>query len=204
MDELRLQLRDGTGIHVRRLLPTDADRLQDGVAGLSEETRIQRFHAGLSRLSASQLRYLTEVDQVSHLAWGAEDPDKPDEPGVAVVRAIALPGDPGAAEFAVTVTDRYQGRGLGTLLIGLIAYDAHKRGFERLVGTVRMANEPMLGLLERFGAVTHPSEDGSPTMEITIDVADLASWPESKGVRAIRAAIADWPVPHEGDPPADA
>ena len=190
MDDRQLRLKDGTRVHARRLVPGDSERLQGGLSMLSEATRIQRFHAGMGRLSAGQLRYLTDVDQQRHLAWGAEDLSRPEDPGIAVVRAIGLDA-PGECEFAVTVVDAYPGRGLGALLMGLIALDAHQHGFATMIGRVRLSNEPMLGLLERLGAQQRRTEDG--TAELALDVGDLASWPASTTLQRIQDALADWP-----------
>ncbi len=193
LDDIQMSLRDGTLIHARRLRPSDAERLQAGLSQLSEETRIHRFHSGKARLSGSHLRYLTDVDQVHHIAWGAEDRAHPEDPGVAVVRCIQLPDEPDSAEFAVTVTDEYQGRGLGTLLIGLIALDAADHGLKTMVGVVQPTNVPMLSLLRTLGAQTRLSSEG--TVEHTLDLTKLVGWPESRAVAQLRLRLPGWPNP---------
>src|SRR5207247_221841 len=120
--------RDGSYVRVRPIRPEDRERLRVGLHQLSAASRYHRFLAALSELSAEQLRYLTEVDQVNHLAWIALDPALAGEPAVGVARCIRVPEDPAMAEVAVTVLDAYQGRGLGTLLLGLLSRSAAAQG----------------------------------------------------------------------------
>jgi RimJ/RimL family protein N-acetyltransferase len=145
-------LRDGSRAVIRPIRPEDRDRLQAGLARLSERSRYLRFHAPVRRLSPEQLRYLTEVDGVDHVAWVALDPDDPSEPGMGVARYVRLPGEPTVAEAAVTVQDRYQGRGLGTLLLELLSRSAVANGIETLRNYVLAENTAMLEVFDALGA----------------------------------------------------
>src|SRR5947207_5929492 len=111
---MRFTLRDGSPVVVRPILPEDRDRLVEGFARLSDESRYRRFGTPVRRLTDEQLRYLTEIDYETHMAWIALDPATPGEPGLGVARYVRLPGEPEVAEAAVTVVDSHQGLGLGT------------------------------------------------------------------------------------------
>lgn len=145
-------LRDGTGVLVRPIRPEDGNRLQAGVHQLSPGSRYHRFHAAVSELSPEQLRYLTEVDQVDHLAWIALDPALPGEPAVGVARCIRLPEEPRTAEVAVTVLEAHQGRGLGTLLLGLLSRSAAAQGIRTFRAYVLEDNAAMLRIFRELGA----------------------------------------------------
>jgi GNAT superfamily N-acetyltransferase len=145
-------LRDGTRIAVRPVLPEDKQRLRDGFARLSAESRYRRFLTALDQLSDEQVRYLTEVDYVDHMAWVALDPSRPDHPGIGVARYVRLPDDPAVAEAAVTVLDDYQGRGVGTILLRLLAGSALEHGIHSFRGYVLAANDPMVEILRGLGA----------------------------------------------------
>lgn len=191
MDEVSLPLRDGTRVVARRLRPEDAHRLTEGLAELSERSRYQRFHSGLSRLPASHLRYLSDVDQVHHLAWGVIDPDRPDRSGLAVVRAVELADAPDTVEFAAVVVDTHQRQGLGTLLVGLVALDAAQHGYRWLLGRVATSNAPMLALLDRLGAADRPDDDaGTVTRVLSLD---LGTWRPSPTLDRLREALPSWP-----------
>lgn len=61
------------------------------------------------------------------------------------------PGQPDRAEFAVVIADRYQGRGLGGLLLGRLVEVARQAGLGWLTGEVLANNHRMLNLLRHSG-----------------------------------------------------
>jgi GNAT superfamily N-acetyltransferase len=152
-------LRDGTRIVVRPILPEDKDRLRDGFARLSAQSRHRRFLTAVDHLSDEQVRYLTEVDYADHMAWVAMDPSQPEHPGVGVARYVRLPGEPTVAEAAVAVLDDYQGRGIGTILLRLLAGSALEHGIRSFRAYVLAENLPMMEVLHDLGATV--TRDGS-------------------------------------------
>jgi GNAT superfamily N-acetyltransferase len=127
-------LADGTRVLIRPLVPQDKGDLLRGFDRLSVRSRRFRFFTSLRRLTPRQLQLLTEVDQRDHVALGVRDLSRQDQPGIAIGRLIRLDGEPEVAEFAVTVIDEYQGRGLGSLLIGMLLGMARERGVRTLRG----------------------------------------------------------------------
>src|SRR6266516_2026316 len=99
---------EGTRILVRPILAEDKDRLREGLGRLSDESRYRRFLTSLEHLSDEQVRRLTEIDYVNHMAWVALDLARPTHPGIAVARYVRLAEDPTIAEPAVTVLDEYR------------------------------------------------------------------------------------------------
>ena len=122
----RATLRDGTEVVLRLVQPDDKELLRRGFEGLSAESRYRRFFAAKTELSADELRYLTELDHVRHLAIGASTADGRE--GLGVARFIALDHQPGMAEAAVAVVDGVQGKGLGSLLFQRLVAAARERG----------------------------------------------------------------------------
>jgi GNAT superfamily N-acetyltransferase len=81
---------------------------------------------------------------------GADHGDQGAQEGgecVGIACWIALADEPAAAEVAVTVTDRYQGRGIGRLLVGALQSAAVGAGLTTLVYMVDPTNRPALRLL---------------------------------------------------------
>lgn len=148
---IETRLRDGTHVLIRTVSPDDKAALASGFERLSSRSRYLRFHTAVERLSDQQLAYLTDVDQVNHVAWVAQDLDQPDEPGIGVARFIRLDDEPTVAEAAVTVLDEYQGRGLGTKLLQVLADAAIRRGITTFRAYVLGENRSMLALLESLG-----------------------------------------------------
>jgi RimJ/RimL family protein N-acetyltransferase len=130
--------------------PEHRERLRRGFAEASPETRYRRFLTPLSRLTDTQLEYLTHVDFVDHVAWGVETAE--DQHGIGIGRWVRTHDDPDAAEAAVAVLDAYQGRGVGRGLLRLLTEQAILHGIRRFKAEVLAENEPMLRLLEDLGA----------------------------------------------------
>jgi RimJ/RimL family protein N-acetyltransferase len=143
-------LRNGTDIHLRLLRPEDLEKLREGFNGLSRRSRLSRFLSSPGKLTESQLRYLTEIDHVHHLAWCACVDDGGEESGIGVARYVRLDESPRAAEFAVTVADEFQNRGVGRVLLDRLIHSAKKNGVQRFVGYVLRDNAAMLHILESF------------------------------------------------------
>ena len=148
-------LADGTEVVLRPIGPDDKPLLEQGMAALSPTSRRLRFMSSIESLSRSQLAYLTEIDHETHLAWGALIGGRP----VAVGRVIRLPDSPRSAEVAITVVDDWQRRGIGTLLVRLLAEIARSIGIERFVFDALPENEGIVGLFEGFEA-NHQIRDG--------------------------------------------
>jgi len=180
------QLADGSHVLVRPLVPSDRDRLAEGFELLSAESRRLRFFNPPEHLSPRLLDYLTELDYDRHFALAAIAVDEPGEPGVGVARWIRPAGDPTKAEAAVTVLDRYQGRGIGTLLLMELAGRAVELGVRTFVGRVLWENEALLDGLRAFGARIEADEPGVARVEV--DLAPQAEQRESVLARVIRAA----------------
>ena len=156
----RTQLRDGTKILLRPIRPEDRSRLEAGLQRLSPASRYLRFHATVEQLTDEQLTYLTEVDHHDHVAIVALDLDHPDEPGVGVARFIREPYERGTAEAAITVADRYQGQGAGTILLGALAHRAREEGVQVFRNYVLDGNHAMLEVFDHLGAHREREADG--------------------------------------------
>ncbi len=185
------QLRDGSRVLVRPIRPGDSERLRDGLHRLSAASRYHRFLATVSELSEAQLRYLTHVDQVNHLAWIALDPALPWEPAVGVARCIRLPEDPAMAEVAVTVLDAYQGRGLGTLLLGLVSRSAAAQGIRTFRAYVLEDNDAMLRIFRDLGEHVGRADIGVCQLDIPVpeDPETLPDTPTGRVFKAIAARV---------------
>jgi GNAT superfamily N-acetyltransferase len=149
---LRTVLGDGTSVLIRPIRADDKPFLAQGLTRLSERSRYRRFGMVVRELSGEQLRYLTEVDSVNHVAWVAFDVNGNCELLVGVARYIRSENDPYVAEVAVTVADSHQGRGIGTLLLSTLAKSARNNGVQRFLAFVSWDNAPVLKLVREFGA----------------------------------------------------
>ncbi len=129
-------IEEGLRVRVRPLGPADQDTLRYGLEHLSAETSYHRFLSVRRGATDAELHYLAHPDQVSHLALGAEviGLEGDVHSGVGVARSIFLPGSGDMAEYAVAVTDAFQGLGIGTLLLQHLATWAYRTGVRRWLG----------------------------------------------------------------------
>lgn len=194
---LRLTLADGHPVALRPVVPEDRDRLAQGFAELSEESRRLRFLGSVSSLSDATLRYLTEVDHRDHVAWGALDLTDPDAPGFGVGRWIRLADAPDVAEFSVTVLDTAQGLGVGKLLLAVLSVVAEPLGVGALRGVVGRENDRMTAWLRRLGAsVLGDGQDLLMDVPVPVDSAHSRSAADfAETCEAIRRAGREQGVP---------
>lgn len=150
---------------------SDKDLMKAAFALLSPKSRYSRFFAPTAKLTASALHYFTEIDHHDHEALIALD-----EAGamVGVARYVRKADDPAAGELAVTVADAWQGHGVGTALVALLADLARSAGIERFTGDVLWDNDPMHELLREFGSPDVQSSHGIDDFSLTLDDEPLA------------------------------
>jgi acetyltransferase len=146
--EGELELRDGSRVRVRPIRPEDAELELAFFAGLSERSRYHRFMQHLPELPPRMLARFTQLDYDRELALVALDPRRNEF--VAVGR-YAPNADGKSAEFALTVADAWQGRGLGSALLERLCLTAGEAGYEALYGHILPDNVDMLQLANRLG-----------------------------------------------------
>jgi CRP-like cAMP-binding protein len=149
---------DGAGLLLRPVLPGDAERFKSN-GSFSRETLYRRYQGGAP--TEGRLAYLFEVDYVDHFVWVVTD--GVDGPVVADARFIRDKNDLASAEVAFTVADAYQGRGIGTLLLGALAVAARVDGIERFHGRVLSDNPPARALGDKVNARWEQEEPGVVT-----------------------------------------
>lgn len=195
VEPVGVQLRDGSWALLRPIRPADRARLREGLDWLSPRSRRYAFHMALDRLTDEQLRYVTEIDHRDHVAWVALDPDDLAAPGMGIGRYVRLRHDPQVAEAAITVLDRYQGRGLGTLLLALLARTALANGIRVFRNYVLVDNAAMLELFDQLGATRQLMTQQVFEVDFPLpeDIADLPDTPAGRAIRTLAGAGPDGP-----------
>ena len=142
------------GVTIRALVNGDTATVAALFERLGDRSRERRFCGAKPRLSERELELLARVDDTRHVLVGYVDGDP--EP-VAIAR---LARDGRSAEVAFEVADRYQGRGIGTILTRELAADARAAGITELRATVWGDNPPAVSLLKRVADSLHVSWRG--------------------------------------------
>jgi RimJ/RimL family protein N-acetyltransferase len=146
-----LVLSSGERVRLRPIRPDDEPRLSDLYDRSSRETRYHRFFTVLRRLPTDWARFLANVDYDRRFALVVEDLAAPATSLIGVARYE--PAELGVAEIAFVVEDRWQRKGLGTLLITELFRAAAENGIARFRAWVLAENRRMLDLLVRHADV---------------------------------------------------
>ena len=140
-----IELEDGLRVWFRPIRPDDAGRLQEFHGRLSPESQRMRFFSPLRALSRGMAKRLTNVDFEKRVALVACFP------GDDAIRGVAryeVARDGSTAEMAFVVEDSLQGRGVGKIMLHLLARHARAMGISRLVADVLPENRHMLAMFE--------------------------------------------------------
>src|SRR4029450_10052513 len=165
------RLPDGTLVRTRPLRPDDREKLRNGFARLSPQSKYRRFFSVPPTLSEASLPSLTTREGQNHAAIGAElGAEGADTSyGIGIARFVRLTEDPEVAEAAVAVIDEMQHRGVGRLLLRELINTARARGVTTFVCHVLPENEPGKASLHALDAEATPHlEDGLLTYRLTL------------------------------------
>lgn len=168
-----LTLLDGRIVEVRPLEPRDREGLAAAVGHLSEESRYLRFATAKPYLSERELDYLVDVDHHAREAILAVDPST--GRGVAVVRYVEVPGEPGVVEIAATVADDWQGHGLGRTLLAHLAARAREEGYSTVRAVVLASNQRSITMLLHGGFKPRPGSGILREYELALAQAESRS-----------------------------
>ncbi len=164
-------LRDGSTVRVRPARASDATRVEDYLIGLSPETRRLRFWSQAIDVRTLAAR-IVDVDYRDHMTLIAL---KGGDEGLMIGGAQYVRTDGARAEFSVSVTDAYQGLGLGSILIGLTAQAAAEQGITTFVAEVLPENHRMVNVFRASGfPVSIRATPGSLEVEFPITLTEEA------------------------------
>ena len=149
-DEDRVILRDGSAVVVRPLATGDAAAISAWFEGLGPETRHARFLGSVALLDDRTRTQLAQVDHRDHEALTAVTADG----NVAGIARYIRLQQSSTAEVAVAVADRWQGRGIASLLLQQITARARAAGIDHLTALCLTSNTAILRLLSRLGPMT--------------------------------------------------
>ena len=178
---IETHLNDGTPICFRGVRPDDEQRLRDGIASLSPQSRYLRFFSGLTQPPQRVIDALLNVDGHHHIAWGAIRTDIAEQPAIGVVHAFREADDHRTAQFSVAVIDQYHGLGLARLLTAILLLDCQQDGLEHFTVHVLPENRPAIAFVRSLGGAR--SADTRDVAEFKIDIGRaLASLREENDV----------------------
>ena len=156
-------LRNGMPVHLRAIKPDDKQKLLEGYHRLSGKSMYFRFLGARHEITEKELKYLTEVDFLHHVALVATIQSKGLEKIIGVGRFVELQKSTikRVAEVAFAVDDKLQNLGIGTMLFEQLVIIAQSMGVSNLEADVLASNRSMLNIFKRSGFELETTDEGS-------------------------------------------
>jgi RimJ/RimL family protein N-acetyltransferase len=160
-------LRDGRTVEIRALRPDDKDRFMAAVNLSSPESIYRRFFGPRRHFSEAEQSFFLNPDFIKHVALVAVG----QEGGGSVIAGGAryVVVEPGRAEVAFMVVDKFQGQGIGAALLRHLIVIARKAGLDELSAEVLAGNAPMLKVFGKSGLPASTKQTGG-TVHIALKV----------------------------------
>ena len=156
--------RDGRRVEIRALRPDDRADFAAAVGQTSAQSLYRRFFVPRRSFTAEEIAFFVNVDFVDHVALVAVT----DEGGRPVIAGGGryIVEQPGQAELAFVVVDRYQGQGIGSALMRHLVAIARSAGLRELVAEVLADNVAMLRVFKKSGF--HVTSRGSGVVYLAL------------------------------------
>jgi len=164
-------LRDGSTVRIRPARPSDETSVEDYLIGLSPETRRLRFWSQAIDVRALA-RKIVDIDFDDHLTLlvlqGGDE-------GRMIGGSQYIRAEGERAEVSISVTDEFQGRGIGSILLGQLAQAAADHGITTFVADVLPENHAMIKVFRSSGfQVSIRATPGAIEVEFPIGLTDEA------------------------------
>ena len=194
--ERSLQIEMGSTLSVllRPMSPADKPQIAEAIRALSSEARRMRFCVEFSEAPEALLNTLSDIDGISHIAWGALEIDAPDGRPIAAVRAIRTEA-PSTVEIACSVLDDYQRQGLAHVLLYAVLSDCFALGIETAVAIILATNGKAKHLFLSLGGVLVPlGEIQKLELDVKTALQKLETTSKEPGIPALKAYLRQKPV----------
>ncbi len=145
-----LVLPDGSVIQLRPIHEQDKEGVFSAGEKVSDQSLYQRF-LGFVKIDDKMIERFTQLDYSKEMAIVAEVKNKEEKQIIAVARIAACKPNDKDAEFAIIVTDSWQGKGLGKIMTNYILNVAADLGYENIHAYLFSNNKAMARILTKIG-----------------------------------------------------
>ncbi len=174
-------LKNGEGITFKPATQDDTSLVQSFMKRISPESLRMRFMASISLISDQTIKELCSGDFTQSGSLLAIINEDEENKVVALGNYVAV-GNGHSAEVAFLVEDKYQGKGIGTLLLERLAGLAAANGFVELEAEVLKDNQQMINLFKNSGLEKHRVW-GSDTVHVELPADGAAALWERTDLR---------------------
>ncbi len=155
--QFRETMADGTRVLIRPIKPEDEEKHFAFFHSLSRQTNYYRFFSYRKKLSHEQITRFTQIDYDREMAIIALVEENDQEKTIGVNRLAYYPQED-RYEFALVVTDDWQDKGVGKILMEKLLYIARDRQIKTIYGNILAENSKMIQFCLRFGFKEYLSE----------------------------------------------
>ncbi|MFZ2470825.1 MAG: GNAT family N-acetyltransferase [Methanothrix sp.] len=156
----------GLNVFLRPAKITDESMLKDFFYDLSTDSMYKRFFSARKDMPHKRLQDFVAVDYSTKMEILAVIVEKEKE-FIIGLGQYELNSDMHSAEVALVVSDKFQGRGVGTEILSYLIYLAKRQGLLGFTGEVLVENMSMVRLFEKMGFDTEKrSEEGVYVMRM--------------------------------------
>jgi acetyltransferase len=150
------ELRDGTPVTIRPIRPEDEPLMVRFHETLSEQSVYMRYFHMMNldqRTAHERLTRICFIDYDREMALVAEhtDPETGEREIMGVARLSRRGAAPDEAEFSVLISDRFQRRGIGTLLLSRLLEVGRAEDLHRITAEILFDNRPMQRISKKLG-----------------------------------------------------
>jgi acetyltransferase len=149
-----------TQLTLRPIKPEDEPLWFDLLEGCSKESLYTRFRAFINWKTHQVASRFCFIDYEREIAIVAEVIEKGKRKLLGVGRLIVEP-DFKSVEYAVLVTDKWQNKGLGSILTNYCIDIAKEWGMKKIIAHTNSDNPRMVSVFKKLGFEIFPDEDGS-------------------------------------------
>ncbi len=160
------RLKNKTQVSLRPIKPEDEERFNEFMKSLSVESMRFRFFNIIKEMSHETLTRYCNLDYDREIAVIAELQES-NKPIIGAVRLIVEPGGK-SGEFAVLVGDKWQGLGLGSKLMDLLAEIGKDMRVDKIYGYVSANNYKMLRMCNKKGFKMEPLDEDTFIETLTL------------------------------------
>lgn len=159
----RCPLNDGTTAIIRPITPEDEPAMVSFHRTLSERTVYQRYLMQMrldQRVAHERLSRLCFIDYDCEMALVVErTPPEGGQPEILGVGRLSKLHGRNEGEFAMLISDPWQGHGLGTRLLNLLVQVGRDEGLHRITASMLPQNAGMQKVARRAGFTVHCNID---------------------------------------------
>jgi len=163
---------ESMGILIRPIRPEDEPLMVRFHASLSERSVYLRYFHMIpldSRIAHERLTRICFIDYDREMALVAEHRDpSTGEAEILAVGRLTHAHQANEAEFAVLISDKFQGRGLGTELVRRLIEIARVEGLDRVTADILGENRHMIEICRQLGFNLKYGAEGVVQAEITL------------------------------------